>query len=291
MPGFPKILFPIDFSEPCTLTAGYVAGVAQKFNSHITLLHAFDVYDPFGYGATSATVSYAVEVPGLWAQRESSMEMFGKDVFRDLPVERVIQDGGAAETIARYAKDNGIDLIIMPTHGYGGFRLLLLGSVTAKVLHLAHCPVLTTSHSETMTKRCAECISQMVCGVDLSSDSVRLIRTAHELAQSYHASLRLVHAVSPNGLGSDQVIEEAPFQRFLVETATEKLAAVQQGLQLRLETSVRRGHVPDVIRDAVVEDNAGLAIIGRGHANKLMGTLRTNLSAIVRESPCPVLSV
>jgi nucleotide-binding universal stress UspA family protein len=290
MPGFPKILFPIDFSEPCTLTAGYVAGVAQKFNSHVTLLHAFDVYDPFGYGATSATVSYAVEVPGLWAQRETSMEMFGRDVFRDLPVERVIQDGGAGETIARYAREHGINLIIMPTHGYGGFRRLLLGSVTAKVLHLARCPVLTTSHSETMSKRCAECISHMVCGVDLGPDSGHLIRTAHELAQSYHASLRLVHAVSPDGMGSEGVLEEAPFQRFLVETATDKLAAMQRSLQLQLETCIRRGHVADVIREAVVEDKAGLAIIGRGHANKLLGTLRTNLPAIVRESPCPVLS-
>ena len=48
----------------------------------------------------------------------------------------------------KWAKANQIDLIMMPTHGYGRFRALLLGSVTAKVLHDADCPVWTAVHRE-----------------------------------------------------------------------------------------------------------------------------------------------
>ena len=54
--------------------------------------------------------------------------------FADLNVDRVAEIGDPAETITRYAHTQGADLIMMPTHGYGPFRSLLLGSVTAKVL-------------------------------------------------------------------------------------------------------------------------------------------------------------
>src|SRR5690242_15551316 len=43
---FPNVLFPVDFSDPCIHTAAYVAGIARKFASRVTLLHAFDAYDP-----------------------------------------------------------------------------------------------------------------------------------------------------------------------------------------------------------------------------------------------------
>jgi nucleotide-binding universal stress UspA family protein len=290
MPSFHKILFPTDFSEPCAQTAPYVAGLAEKFDSRVTLLHAFDAYDPFGYGAASATASYAEEVPALWQQREAAMERFGSDAFKELAVDRTIVDGTPAESIVRYAQNHGIDLIVMPTHGYGGFRRLLLGSVTARVLHSAGCPVLTTSHCETLEKRCAQCINHIVCGVDLGSDSIQLIRSAYELAQIYQASLRLVHAVNPNGLGSGEVIADAPFQRFLVETANEKLSELQRELHTHLDASVKRGSIPNVIREVATEDHAELTIIGRGHPDKLLGSLRTHANAIVRESPCPVLS-
>ena len=43
--------------------------------------------------------------------------------------------------IVSYAREHTIDLIMMPTHGYGPFRSLLIGSVTAKVLHDIELPV------------------------------------------------------------------------------------------------------------------------------------------------------
>ena len=53
--------------------------------------------------------------------------------------EIIVQEGDPAVNIADYASENGIDLIMMPTHGYGKFRSLLLGSVVSKVLHDADC--------------------------------------------------------------------------------------------------------------------------------------------------------
>lgn len=283
---FRTILFPVDFSERCTQTAAYVAGIARKFDSRVTLLHVFDAYDPFGYGAASSTKVHGESVPILWEQREAAMAQFGKPVLDGSTVGRVMEEGEPGAVISRFVREHGIDLVVMPTHGHGGFRRVLLGSVTTKVLHDVHCPVWTTAHCEGLDDRCAQSIGQIVCGVDFNPDSIEIVRSACELAKKYGAELRLVHAVKCDMLGEDD-----PFRQFLLDTATEKLAALKEQADTQLDAWVKPGDVPDVLREAGIDCRAGLTIIGRGHANTFLGSFRTNVNAIVRESPCPVLSL
>jgi hypothetical protein len=54
--------------------------------------------------------------------------------------------------ISSLARDWGIGLIMMATRGRGLFRAALLGSVTAKVLHDADCPVWTAAHVEALSE-------------------------------------------------------------------------------------------------------------------------------------------
>ena len=58
-----------------------------------------------------------------------------------IPVIPCVLSGDAAKIIVEHAHTKGTDLIVMGTHGFGGFRRMLLGSITAKVLHDARCPV------------------------------------------------------------------------------------------------------------------------------------------------------
>ena len=62
-----------------------------------------------------------------------------------------LAQGDAATEIVQFAMRENVDLIAMPTRGCGVFRKMLLGSVTAKVLHDASCPVWTSSHTEHVT--------------------------------------------------------------------------------------------------------------------------------------------
>ena len=63
----------------------------------------------------------------------------------DVPVARVADADDPGFRIADFAHGHGVDLIMMPTHGLGLFRSLLVGSATAKVLHDAQCPVWTAA--------------------------------------------------------------------------------------------------------------------------------------------------
>jgi nucleotide-binding universal stress UspA family protein len=53
-----------------------------------------------------------------------------------------VEANRSADMITDYAKKNGMDLIVMATHGYTGFKKLLMGSVAFGVLHESHVPVL-----------------------------------------------------------------------------------------------------------------------------------------------------
>ena len=59
-----------------------------------------------------------------------------------LPYQYHISIGTPAEAITQYAREQGVDQIVMGRQGQGGLHTLLLGSVVHKVLHLAECPVL-----------------------------------------------------------------------------------------------------------------------------------------------------
>jgi nucleotide-binding universal stress UspA family protein len=59
-----------------------------------------------------------------------------------ISVETAILDGHAYEEIVNYTKKYGIDLVVMCTHGHGGIKRLLLGSVTDRVVRMGDVPVL-----------------------------------------------------------------------------------------------------------------------------------------------------
>ena len=144
MSRFQHILFPVDFSDRCYAVRSFVKSMADQFHSKLTLMHI--VHVPTGwYGGLDGGYPMVYDRPAIEeAARKELKAMFP---LSD-KVETVIRMGEPATEITEFAERNHVDLIMMPTHGYGKFRGLLLGSVTAKVLHDAKCAVWTAAHSE-----------------------------------------------------------------------------------------------------------------------------------------------
>lgn len=289
MLNFQRILFPVDLSKQCQEAAPFVKAAAARFGAEVTLLHVMEI-PAYWYGTMGAeSFAAVVDLPSLMASRKQQFDEFLKNDFGSVKVERVMEQGDPAWTIADYAKSRHADLVMMPTHGHGPFRSLLLGSVTAKVLHDVKCPVWTGAHAEKQASHPDE-IRSMLCALELSDESGPLLKWAAELAARYGATLRLVHAVAGGDIPAEQYFD-TELDGFLMKMAGEEIAKLQASAGTDFEVCLAKGDVAGVMRETALTHNADLIVIGRGLAQRVLGRFRTQAYAIIREAPCPVISV
>ena len=284
-----NILFPIDFSDRSCGAAPFVRAMAQRFGARITLM---SVVAPFWQSASSGDLSGALVVDMDELKRDAELRLNGAFTreFADLKVDRVAEIGDPAETITSYAHNEGVDLIMMPTHGYGPFRSLLLGSVTAKVLHDAQCPVWTATHVEEAPVLTHAAGRNILCAIDATPKSSPLMEWAAEYAKVTGGTLRLVHAVSGiQGWPERQLDRE--FEETLRVQARESIEKLQNAVGVKTPLCVAVGEVAGAVREEAERHNSDLIIIGRGLLHETLGRLRTHSHGIIRQAPCPVLSV
>lgn len=288
MPTIKHILFPLDFSERSTAAVPFVAAMASRFGSKVTLISAVQ---PFYYGGMGDPgMLVMVDTDALLENLKNRLDGMVMKEFAHLNVERFADLGDPAEVITTFAHEHAVDLIMMPTHGYGPFRTLLLGSVAAKVLHDAECPVWTAAHGTELPSPEHVNPRTILCAVDGEPQSIALMQWAAELSKSTGASLRLMHVVP--GIESwpaSQMNQE--FERDMKAEARGEIAKLQETAGVEAALCVEAGHVADAVHDEAVRHNADLVVIGRGVLDERLGRLRTNAYAIIRNAPCPVLSV
>jgi nucleotide-binding universal stress UspA family protein len=280
------ILFPIDFSERCCGAVGFVESMASRYHAKITLLSAVQ---PFYYGAMGDPGG-VLDPEDLVRDRRETLDSSLTKEFAHLRVERVAELGDPAQVIVDFAHANEVDLIMMPTHGYGPFRSLLLGSVTAKVLHDAKCPVWTAAHiAEPPFRHHIDC-RNIVCAVDSTPNSVPLMKWANELARDARAALRLVHVIPGMEGGLARQVDRE-FEEEMRKEARQMVEDLQASAAVEAPLCVTVGHVADRVREEARRHGADLVVIGRGTLHETLGRLRTHAYGIIRQSPCPVLSV
>jgi hypothetical protein len=172
------------------------------------------VTDWYGYMAL-------VDTDAIRNARQGEVDQYLKDKFEGLNVRRVMLEGDAAREITEYAQEQGTDLIMLPTHGFGIFRSLLLGSVTAKVSHDAACPIWTGVHVEE-TPPASASFANVMCAVEISEQIIPTMQFASKLAQDFKAKLWLVHAV-PGAETRPEKYFDTDLQAFLQDQARKTL--------------------------------------------------------------------
>jgi len=287
MTPFRHILFPVDFSEICHAFRSDVRAMAERLDARVTLLHVTEVY---------AGVDLGFPMPSdleEHKQRDISLLRTFSEPFVSLKpgsLNTAIAVGDPAAAIIDFTEANGVDLIMMPTRGYGPFRSLLLGSVTAKVLHDGACAVWTTAHTCDLASPAHSSVGSIICAVDLDPDAPELIRRAVELGALFNATVRLVHAVPAAHSARYDYLGEN-FGAYLMDASRKEMVRVQDKAGTKLEARIEANTVSDAVRSVAVDCAADLVVIGRGRLDKVLGRLRTNAYAIIRNSPCPVMSL
>jgi nucleotide-binding universal stress UspA family protein len=142
---FKRILVPTDFSEPAQEAVKGAIELTQHFSAQLLLVHVVPPvpvpYQPIGSPAPVFDVtSYLQEL--VKASRENLQAYAEKNVPEGMPVTITVAAGDPAYEILRLAKELEADVIVIATHGHGGWRRFLFGSVAEKVVRLAENPVL-----------------------------------------------------------------------------------------------------------------------------------------------------
>jgi nucleotide-binding universal stress UspA family protein len=150
--------------------------------------------------------------------------------------------------------------------------------------------VWTTAHTEDPKLATKIDLRTMLCAIDLAPESVDLIHEAASLSREFNAKLRLVHSVPAAEAGPGKYMD-SEFTQSLIEWSREQIGELQRKAGTELELCVMAGQVSAVIREAVLRHNADLVVIGRGRLRETLGRLRTNSYAVIRDVPCPVLSM
>jgi nucleotide-binding universal stress UspA family protein len=272
-----RIVFPVDFSARCAGAARYVEALAGRFEAKVTLIHVVDSSGYFPatieYGGASWLDFQAERV----AQSRRMLETWMASEFKYAETERIVVEGDPAAKVVACANQEPATMIVVPTHGMGAFRRFLLGSVTAKILHDAHCPVWTGVHLEDSPPLEDISFRRILCAVDFGPSTDAVVRFAGDLREEYGAELTLVHAAP------------SPKQ---IEELRQPLAECAQSKGIPAGTCLGYGDPAAVVRHAALGHNAQLVVIGRGQISESgLGRLRTHSYSIIRQSPCPVISV
>lgn len=283
-----NILFPVDFSASSAAMAPFVQRAAGLFGARVTLLHVFNVYSHDAVQLYVRPLSEVAEEQQSLAQ--GKLESFLNSDFPVAHSPRVVLSGDAATQISQYARANGFDLITMPTHA-GFFRRTLLGSTTAKVLNDADCPVLTTQHAETISPRQLE-HREYLCAIGLNADSERVLRYASQSANRVHANLSLVHVIPASGSELPVHLDlEKQLQSAKRDAASRRIADLQSAAGSHARVSILVGQLKDALTEEARRLQADVLVMGRSPQSGAHGRLRDLSYALVRDAPCPVLSV
>lgn len=135
-----KILVPTDLSESTSISLHIAVDLAERFHSAIYLFHVIELHHSY-------EISTSRVIEELWtlALKELKLQQsrIPEEKIKDIDIyERVTLFLRAWFGVVNFAEKEGIDLIIMTTHGRKGFSRFILGSTTEKVISESPCPVL-----------------------------------------------------------------------------------------------------------------------------------------------------
>ncbi len=285
-----KIILPVDFSERSAGAARYVEALATAFGSEVFLVH---VLPPPHYEFSALEVGGPV-LNELFASRgtqvKKELDEYLREELSRLEVRRVLLEGDPATELVKFTNEQKAGLIVMPTHGYGPFRRFILGSVTAKVLHDADCPVWTGVHLEQAPAVGAIQFRNILAAIDLGPQSKRTLTWAGEIAKRFDASLRVLHVMPCTVAGND---EEAVAGEVGVDIYNLiKYQRSNQNTNIHQRPIVKRGDTiakGDVIADGASTDIGELALglmRWESHANSssYLGAINMCRHAFIRGS-------
>lgn len=283
---FRKILFPVDYSDSSCALVPYVREMVNHYNAELTLLHA---YSPDYLAYTRLAPKYMDLGTTSDTFEKERIEEFARDAFPQRHVETMAILGEPGAVIQNAVKHHGTDLVMLPTHGRGLVRRALLGSVTTKVLHDVDAAVWTVTHAGLGRNPENGHYKSVLCAIDQSDSAEAVLKAAVSLATGFRAQLRIVHAIEVPPPTTE--VDFSPYRKLMEDEADFRLRELKGSLQIDAPHSVEEGPAAVALHDEAIRRKVDLIVTGRGHSQDIFAGILSRLYSVIREAPCPVLSI
>ncbi len=294
MREFLRILCPVDLSEPSFRPLVYAAAIGQWYGGQVSAVYAAPASSMLAAGRGVSDPSAVLQPLGaddLVRRLHQTVSAAGVDGPN---VTVVVDEGEPATAIIRMATTMQADLVVMSTHGQIPFDPLLLGSVTAKVLRGAPCPVLTVPPDAPSNPSLP--VKRIVCGVDFSPSSVTSFRHAVDLGRRAGAAVVAVYAI-------EWLTEQDPcdmpdgaeeLRQHLADDAQRQLAEIvshQTPGRCDVTARVTFGRAYREILRIAEAEGADLVVIGtQGRGEAAVALFGSTTQQIVARASCAVLT-
>ncbi|MCA9946769.1 MAG: universal stress protein [Anaerolineales bacterium] len=257
---FNKILLPLDGSELAETALAPAVALAEAFSAELVLLR---VVVPLSLKLDPDLYQRIID----GGQKEAKRYLSGiqlRSLFSMVPVKGETVVGKAANSILDYAEENGIDLIVMASHGRSGISRWVYGSVADKVLHKAECS-LAIIHPQVETKPFVH--KRILVPLDGSLQAEQALGPALKLAHEVAAELVLLRVTEMPPIpkepvdgwpGIESVMQAAELEaRIYLERTRQSLV----DSDIQISTQVATGSVAESIIDTADEQQVDLIVM------------------------------
>lgn len=262
---FSRLLVPLDGSSLAEAILPPVITLARALDAQVTLLHVVERNAPQTiHGDTHLTTSTAAErYLGTLADRLRAEGIAARAHVHD------VAQGDVAACIVAHGDEFRPDLIMLSTHGRGGLRSFLFGSIAQQVLAQQRVPVfLVRPHGDRRDAEPFRC-RQILVPLDGDARHAIALEVAADLARMVQARLIAAHVVPTRG---DLAGDHAATGMLMPRAMSAVLDLSESGAATYLDERLQAVRAPDLEAQAVVQ---------RGDPATIIGALATHSDLVV----------
>ncbi|MET9272972.1 universal stress protein [Kribbella sp. NPDC003557] len=287
--GFRPVLVGVDGSVSAQGALAWAAAAAASRRCPLRIIHTFmlpllgSAPDMTAVGDLTLRMRSAAE----WTLTEA--ETYARDIAPKIRITRELFIAGAAPTLLSQAQD--AELLVVGSRGIGGFRGLLVGSVSAAVAAHAPCPVVVVHPHRSGTAFSSFPTGRVVVGVDGSEVSAAAIRFAYHEAVRRHIGVTAVHAV-PQSRQHPQLSVPAHIAEQVEQQLFAAAMECKEGLLSGMDVDLKvvRAHPAQALINE--SEAAELVVVGsHGHGGFTGMFLGSVSQAALQHAACPVAVV
>ena len=276
-----KILFATDFSPVSEAALPFAVAVARRFGSSIEAVHVFALSE-----LQMCPEAAPIAVGGPLTQRaeQHMADLLRSGAFEDVPHDGRVRSGIEIWTeIESLIESEGIDLVVLGTHGREGLKQVVLGSVAETIFRAAPCPVMVVG-PKAPKRGVLPVFRDLLFATDLSPASLKAVPFVEAFAEENQADVIVLH-----------VCQEKVRDKHEQDLATESLGKWMRELippTRGMEYEIRFGAPAENILKLATERECDLIMLGAHHASNFASHLPGAVAhRIVCEAPCPVMTV